>query len=256
MPVNREGETLYNLKPKSKEVQHLLLVEVKLAPDSVKYITFRSPFLIENNSQIPIEIGVFDPEQGDLLKIEKILPGEGRPGPVGAVYKHSILVRPDQGFGYAWSNERLFWKDLLKRPVRTLTCKGEDGDESPPFHFQLSANFKEGDSLVRKYPYMRVKLSSPIEIQNLLPHDFKYRIYDKNTKKDWTNFLRKGGVSPVHVVELSHLLLLSIEMQDTIFKPSDFAVISSNSQEGFHRESTLTMKDDGGNELHVKLSFL
>ena len=34
-------------------------------------------------------------------------------------------------------------------------------------------------------------------------------------KKEWTNFLRKGGLSPVHVVELSHLLLMSIEMQDT-----------------------------------------
>ena len=62
---------------------------------------------------------------------------------------------------------------------------------------------------------MKVRLSAPLEIENLLPYDFKYRIYDKNTKKDWTNFLRKGGLSPVHVVELSHLLLLSIDMQDT-----------------------------------------
>ncbi|KAI9675484.1 MAG: hypothetical protein M1829_003288 [Trizodia sp. TS-e1964] len=68
---------------------------------------------------------------------------------------------------------------------------------------------------------MRIRLSAPIELQNLLPYDFKYRIYDKHTKKDWTNFLRKGGLSPVHVVELSHLLLLSVKMQDTVFKQSD-----------------------------------
>ena len=67
---------------------------------------------------------------------------------------------------------------------------------------------------------MKIRLSAPIELENLLPYDFKYRIYDKNTKKDWTNFLRKGGLSPVHVVELSHLLLLSIDMQDTVFKAS------------------------------------
>lgn len=62
---------------------------------------------------------------------------------------------------------------------------------------------------------MKISLSAPLEVQNLLPYDFKFRIYDKNMKKEWTNFLRKGGLSPVHVVELSHLLLMSIEMQDT-----------------------------------------
>lgn len=103
---------------------------------------------------------------------------------------------------------------------------------------------------------MRIKIAAPIELQNLLPYDFKYRIYDKNTKKDWTNFLRKGGVSPVHVVELSHLLLLSIQMQDTVFKSSEFAVINSNSQEDFRRETVLYVKDDQGIQLNLKLHYL
>ena len=58
---------------------------------------------------------------------------------------------------------------------------------------------------------MRLKIAPPVVLENLLPYDFKYRIYDKNTKKDWSNFLRRGGVSPVHMVELSHLLLLSVD---------------------------------------------
>ena len=106
------------------------------------------------------------------------------------------------------------------------------------------------------YPYMRIRLSAPIELQNLLPYDFKYRIYDKNTKKDWTNYLRKGGVSPVHVVELSHLLLLSIDMEDTVFKQSEFAIINSNTQEDFRRESILPVKDDQGIQLNLKLHYL
>lgn len=103
---------------------------------------------------------------------------------------------------------------------------------------------------------MRIRLSAPIELQNLLPYDFKYRIYDKNTKKDWTNFLRKGGLSPVHVVELSHLLLLSIDMQDTLFKQSEFAIVNSNTQEDFRRESTLAVKDNQGIKLDLKLHYL
>ena len=251
--VNREGETLYNLKPRKDKVLHRLLVEIKLGPDNVKYITFRSPLLLENNTQIPVEIGVFSPEEGHLLKIEKVAPSDAKPAPVGAAFMHSLLVRPDQGFGYTWSTERLFWKDLLKRPTRTIACKGEN-DDSPPFYFQLNASFDKNDPMTSVYPYMRLKLHAPIELQNLLPYDFKYRIYDKNTKKDWTNFLRKGGISPVHVVELSHLLLLSIDMQETVFKQSEFAVINSTSQD-FRREKTLPVKDPQGVTLNLKLHY-
>jgi len=255
IPVSREGEVLYNLKPRKDKVQHRLLVEVKLGTDNVKYITFRSPLLVENHTQIPIEIGVYDPDEGHLTKIDKIAPGEARPSPVGAAFMHSLVIRPDQGFGYAWSSERIFWKDLLKRPSRTVTCQGEQKDSSPPFYFQLQSVFDKKDPLAQVYPYQRIRLSAPVEIQNLLPFDFKYRIYDKNTKKDWTNFLRKGGVSPVHVVELSHLLLMSIDMQDTPFKQSEFAIINSSDREDFRREKNLTVKDNNDLALRLKLHY-
>ncbi|KIX05154.1 uncharacterized protein Z518_06026 [Rhinocladiella mackenziei CBS 650.93] len=251
--VIREGETLYNLKPRKDNVQHRMLVEVQLGPDHVKYITFRSPLLVENKTQIPIEMAVYSPREGHLLKIEKIAPGEGKPAPVGAAYVHSLVVRPDQGFGYGWSNERLFWKDLLKRSTRTITCESETRDESPPFFFQMHASYDSKDPMTKIYPYMRIRISAPVEVQNLLPYDFKYRIYDKNTKKDWTNFLRKGGVSPVHVVELSHLLLLSVDIEDTPFKQSDFAII--NTQEEFRREKQLQLKDGYNAQLRLKLHY-
>lgn len=254
IPVVREGEVLYSLKPKKEGILHRLLVEVKLGADNVKYITFRSPLVIENNTQIPVEMGVYSPSEGHLLKIEKILPGDGRPAPVGAAYMHSVVVRPDQGFGYDWSNEPLHWKDLLRRPTRTIKCLSDNGQQSPPFYFQMNATYNSKDSLTSVYPYMRVRISAPVEIQNLLPYDFKYRIYDKDTKKDWTNFLRKGGVSPVHVVELSHLLLLSIDLQDSVFKQSEFAIINGNAQD-FRREYTLPLKDERGIQLKLKLHY-
>lgn len=102
---------------------------------------------------------------------------------------------------------------------------------------------------------MRIRLSAPVELQNLLPYDFKYRIYDKKTKKDWTNFLRKGGISPVHVVNLSHLLLLSVDLQDTPFKQSDFAII--NSPDGdYSRDNAMTVKDTKDLTLRLKLHYL
>ena len=255
IPIVREGETLYNLKPRKDNIRHRLMVEVKLGTDNVKYITLRSPLTVENKTQIPVELGVYSPEEGHLLKIEKIPPGEARPAPIGSAFMHSVVIRPDQGFGYDWSNERLFWKDLIKRPTRTITCQSESGGKSPPFFFQTNAAFDKKDPMIQVYPYMRIRISAPIEVQNLLPYDFKYRIYDKNTKKDWTNFLRKGGVSPVHVVELSHLLLLSIDMQDTAFKQSEFAIINSSNQEDFRREKNIMVKDDQGVDLRLKLHY-
>ncbi|KAB8337289.1 hypothetical protein FH972_021590 [Carpinus fangiana] len=252
--VNREGENIYGLSPRKDKVLHRLLVEVKLGADNVKYITFRSPLLVENNTQIPIEVAVYSPKDGDLLKIDKISPGAARPAPIGACFMHSLVVRPDQGFGYAWSNEHLFWKDLLKRPTNTITCKGEDPNNAPPFYFQMHAIMDKADPLTGIYPHMRIRLSAPVELQNLLPFDFKYRIYDKNTKRDWTNFLRKGGISPGHVVNLSHLLLLSVDLQDTPFKQSDFAIINSPDPE-FSREKALIVKDTNDLTLRLKLHY-
>lgn len=147
--VNREGEYLYSLRPRKDQILHRLLVEITLGNDNVKYITFRSPLLVENKTQIPVELGVFDAQEGHLLKIEKIAPGESRPAPVGAAFLKSLLVRPDQGFGYSWSTESLWWKDLLRRPTRTMTCKGEQDKNTPPFYFQMHATIDKTNPLTR-----------------------------------------------------------------------------------------------------------
>jgi vacuolar protein sorting-associated protein 13A/C len=136
--LSREGEFLYALKPKADQVLHKMLVEVKLGTDNIKYVTLRSPLLVENETDLPVELGVYDAHEGHLLKIEKIAPGESRPAPVGAAYLKSLLVRPDPGFGYGWSNDTLWWRDLLKRPTRTLVCKAEHGEN---FYFQMSARY-------------------------------------------------------------------------------------------------------------------
>jgi vacuolar protein sorting-associated protein 13A/C len=102
---------------------------------------------------------------------------------------------------------------------------------------------------------MRIRLYAPVTIQNLLPFDFQYRMFDQNTRKDWKNFLRKGGVSPVHVVELTHLLMLSIDMQDTPFKASEFTVINSSDRENFKRDRTLVAKDKNNLNLRLKLQY-
>ncbi|KAL1838057.1 hypothetical protein VTJ49DRAFT_3105 [Mycothermus thermophilus] len=252
IPLSKEGEVLYALKPKTNDVLHRLCVDIKLGADNIKYVTLRSPLLVENETDLPVELGVYDAREGHLLKIEKVAPGEARPAPVGAVYLKSLLVRPDPGFGYGWSTETLWWKDLLLRPTKTMVCKGDHGE---PFYFQMSARWDKSNPLTRNYPYMRVKLSAPVTLENLLPYDFNYVIYDKKTGKDWTNFLRKGGVSPVHIVELSHLLLLKVTMQDTHFKSSEVAIINSGAADDYKKDGHLVCCDDAGMALNLRLHY-
>lgn len=149
IPVNREGEVLYNLNPRKDNIQHRILVEVSLGTDNIKYITFRSPLVVENNTQIPIELGVYSPEQGHIHRLEPIAPGQSRPSPVGnAAFTDALVIRPGQGFGYTWSTKRLFWKDVLKRPSQTVQCNG-DQDDAPPFYFQMNAVFDKDNPLTR-----------------------------------------------------------------------------------------------------------
>lgn len=63
---------------------------------------------------------------------------------------------------------------------------------------------------------MAIRLSAPIQIENLLPYDIDFRIVDKTNKQDWSgNFLCKGLETSFHLIELGNLLLLSITVRDT-----------------------------------------
>lgn len=70
-------------------------------------------------------------------------------------------------------------------------------------------------SSVFRFPQISLQLRAPIELENLLPHNIEYRIFDKDTNQNWRSFLRKGGIMPVHSVELAHLILLNVLVQDT-----------------------------------------
>lgn len=126
----------------------------------------------------------------------------------------------------------------------------------------------------RVYPRISLRLRAPVEVQNLLPHDVRYRVFDKNLEHNWTSFLRQGGVSPIHVAELSHLLLLSVEVQDTgkrpcpkklehllisrplpVFQRSEFAIINTDNPEDLPVENDLVLQDKEGLKLNLRVHY-
>ena len=257
IPVNREGDKIYVLKQKEKTgINHRIIVSVKLRADNVKCVTFRSALLFENRTKIPIEIVAVDTKGNKQSKIYKIAPDEDCAAPIRAAYDYGIKIRPDPGFQYQWSHQTLNWRELVQKPIRTLNCKPLSGEETN-FNFQCYSRFDKNGSLHGRYPYQTIRISPPIEINNLLPFDFNYRIYDDNTKKDYSNFLRKGLSGPVHTIDLSHVLLLGIKLQDSVptYQPSQFAVINTNDPDSFRREAKINLVDDMGLKTSLGLHF-
>lgn len=253
LSVDQEGEFLVNLRPKVDKVAHRLLCAVKLE-NNVKVVTLRSTFNVENNTLVPIEFVVID-STGELTDIvRKIAPGESCPVPIEAAYHSRIRMRPDPGFEYGWSNEAVGWQDLIKRSTRVLTCN-DSNEQEAPFRFQCHTLYDRSDPLARQYPRLTLRVRAPVEVENLLPYDIQYRIFDRNHNRNWSSFLRKGGISPIHVVDLSHLLLLSIDIQSSVFSPSEFAIIATDNGDDFPVEKFLTLADSENLKLQLRLHY-
>lgn len=251
--VDREGENILLLRPKIEKVSHQLMCEVKLE-HNIKVITFRSTLNVDNKTSHPVEMIVVDTHGKAMGGAMKIDPGESCPIPLVAVYDGRFRIRPLKGFGfdYGWSS-MIHWTNLMKRSKRSISCKPmNQGDTA--FYFQAQAVFDATDPVAKVYPRMSVTLRAPIEIENLLPYDIKYRIHDKNSGLSSSEFLVKGGTFPVHTVELSHLILLSIAPEDTNLKHSDYAIINTDDSE-LPIEDHFHLPDAQGMKLMLKLHY-
>lgn len=80
-------------------------------------------------------------------------------------------------------------------------------------------------------------------------------MFDKNTKQDWSSFLRQGGVSPLHLIELTHLVLLSVSIENSVFSPSEFAIINTDNPDDFPVENTLSLSDQDSLKLNVRIHY-
>ncbi|TBU65089.1 vacuolar protein sorting-associated protein 13 [Dichomitus squalens] len=253
VPVDREGEYTFSLRPRTGKYAHRLVCEVKVEGNA-KTVVLRSTYKVENNTLYPLELTLVDETGQPVYAVEKIVPGQDYALPLEAVNQCRVRVQPDQGFGYKWS-PAVRWEDLIAKRGFTLRCPHTDQNEAA-FRFQAWAEADANDIASRKLPRISLKLRAPIELENLLPYNLEYRIYDKDTDQNWRSYLRKGGIMPVHSVELGHLILLNIHVQDTVFKPSDFAIINTDGNSDFDVESKLVLRDTQGRRLDLKLNYI
>ncbi|KAH6917385.1 vacuolar protein sorting-associated protein vps13 [Coprinopsis sp. MPI-PUGE-AT-0042] len=253
IPVDREGEYVFALRPRTDKYPTRVLLDVKVV-DNTKVITIRSTYKVENLTLYPLELMLVDEQGHPVNSMEKVLPGHEFALPIDAVTRHRVRIQPDQGFGYKWCPP-LRWEDLVSRKSFTIKCPHGDPAEAA-FRFQAWAQTDANDLASGKYPKINLRLRAPLELENLLPYNLEYRIYDKNTDQNWKSYLRKGGVMPVHSVELAHFILLNVNIQDSVFKPSEFAIINTDGPSDFDIESQLTLRDRRERKLDLKLNYI
>ena len=123
-----------------------------------------------------------------------------------------------------------------------------------------------------------MNVQAPLQVENLLPYDIRYLVYDKTTKQDHRDVLKKGEIDSIHIVDPSHVLALSVQILgtgmplyflvnwfDVDFKPSDVALISNSGKElnvemlkaaeiDF-RDDSIEMKDSSGRQLILGLKY-
>ena len=71
IPVDREGEYTFSLRPRTEKLAYRLLCDVKVQ-DNVKVVTLRSTYKVENNTLYPLEITLVDEAGQPAYSPEKI----------------------------------------------------------------------------------------------------------------------------------------------------------------------------------------
>ncbi|KAA1100602.1 hypothetical protein PGTUg99_027292 [Puccinia graminis f. sp. tritici] len=252
--VVREGDEVYPLRPSIDKVTHRLLCHVEII-DNVKVVTFRSTFQVRNDTLFPIEMGIVNMSDTLIREPCRIAPNQSCSVPIQAAYHQKIKIRPASSKNsFAWSEKALGWTDLVKQPVRTITCAANNRQE-PSHRFNATTIYDEEDSTVRYYPKITLYLRAPIEIENLLPFDINCTIHlDKN----YSTLLKKGELFPVHIVNVMDLMLLGIEFKDEgmVGMRSQYAVVNTNNPEDVPLENRMSVTDEDGLALNLGLHYM
>lgn len=247
--VSKVGNYTFQLLPRINNIAHVLTCSVSL-DDKVKIVTLRSPNQLFNNTSVCLEAMAVNDEGSKIGSIIEIEPGTSFPIAVGSAYFNLIRMRP-KGFEYGWS-EAIGWRQLARDKSRLVTCDAGTSS-SAPFNFQITAEMEGTVPKGALYPMISMRIKAPLQIENLLPVNIKYLVYDKVLKQSYIDNLKSGSVCSLNLVDPTHLLGVSIQIVDQKFKQSEVALISPSDLE--LRDDKISIKDSDGRNLILGIDY-
>lgn len=256
-----EGEDLHILYPPVNGVHNRLSFDVELREDNVKTITLKSTVVIQNDAENAVSLLLWKSKDEEGEPIEMTIgPQESNSLPIDFVYNGSYKIRPHTtNVDYNWCQEDLTWKELIQSTSSggiPISCNASAKNDKSSYYYQVEAIYDKDEPLAKIYPHMTIVISAPVEVENLLPFDLDYRLYDKSSKKDWNGTISKGVNTYIHVSSLKSMLLLSVEPKDCGYMKSEFAIINTPRDSEFKRETTMITKHDVSNQrLRLKIHY-
>lgn len=272
--VDQKGLFVFPLRPKINSVLHKLVCEVEVV-DGVRHIILRSATCFKNNTSFDLEICDIAAEHfTDTITIKS---GSIGALPINFSAGGAFRVRPASQ-NYKWSQDKYDLYDLLKgcKPSKakklSIQCDSENPETSTPFFLELHAQSDTPEEIIyasaslaakasksetsKFYGLATITLSPSIEIENLLPFDFTYRIYDNDGKYDFNGILPAGQMNPLHGVDIKHVIGLSLEIGEQGLKTKQIAVINNgkgSSSSGC--DGAVQLIDEAGIEASVFIEY-
>lgn len=105
----------------------------------------------------------------------------------------------------------------------------------------------------RTYPNLTIRLMAPFVVENYLPFDLRYMIVDRVTKQEHRSYLKKGERDSLHTLDPSHLLALSLSINDISLKQKEVAIITSTDLQ--FRDETVILYDKDNRQLNLRLNY-
>ncbi|KAJ3340069.1 hypothetical protein HDU93_007411 [Gonapodya sp. JEL0774] len=245
--IESEGVKTFILRPPINGAFHRLVVDIRLR-DKIKFVTFRSTLLVKNECLDPVEVkliasGLQSQASGEY----RIGPGDEWAVPIEAAYHDKLQIKPlgkvisgvrnvtldfdicawTGRYGYA-PEELIDWKKIRK-PGRFMDIS------CPPLapnlsweNFSLFTDVTPDSKAVEQYPDMTISIFPPLEIENLLPFDFRYVIVNRSQKDQRiASSLRAGQVGPIHGVLPTDIIVLDLDIPEIGYQATDVAILSN-----------------------------
>lgn len=247
-----EGEEVFSVDPAIEGVHNRLACNVVLNSDNVKEVVLKLTVTVKNALPVAILLGVGLALDRGANEVYRVGAGESFALPIDYVYKEPFAVKPDVA-GYQWASRRVRWRNLVELAA-SLECRSED-QKIDPFFFHVEAESLSRGTKI-SYPHLRITISSPLQLENLLPYELRFLVYDKTLRQLWSVTLASGAVQNVHFVDVTHLLLLSVQPLGCGFsQKSEFAIVNLPAGSDFPTDDALELRHDDGQRLRLQLKY-
>ncbi|VEU24436.1 DEKNAAC105592 [Brettanomyces naardenensis] len=262
--LTREGEEVFMLEPTCSEHYHnRLACQIVLAPDKVKHVILKSTVTFHNHTPTGILVGVGNYNNEFVVDREIHIPANGKLAlPIDYVYNGKLSVRPEtvtEQFGWSVAMSAATgktvsfdWKSIMKNDLVLQCGQMEEGSARSVF-FRAKARFDPDEALSRIYPHLTVNITPPMIIENLLPFDIKWQLFQKGSPK-WSDQLRHAESCSVQVVNMNYSAVLKITALGSKYRESSAAIINSRGDDSTV-DKRITLRSEDGQTLHLGLFY-